>query len=56
MIKVPCKALPDKILSTQIRLTSLSIFRIKDINDTMHINKQGNSADMARIVQEVPFT
>ena len=38
MIKVTCKALPYKILSTQIQLTSLDIFRIKDINDTIHIN------------------
>ena len=32
MIKFPCKALPDNILSTQMRLTSLSIFRIEDIH------------------------
>ena len=46
MIKLPCKALPNKSLSTYIRLTGLSIFRIKDFDDTMHINKQGNSTDV----------
>jgi len=49
-ITVPFKALPNSILSGTTSIGNISIFKIKQINSTMHVNKHSSYAGILRVM------
>jgi len=56
LIKLPYKALPNSILSSTTSLGNISIFKTKQINSIMYVNKHSSYADILTVMQKVPFT
>ena len=49
-VKLPYKALPNSILSSTTCLGNISVFKIKQINSTMHVNKHSSYTDILTVI------